>query len=80
MPTQDHFAAQEIIPYRGFDIVHQFDARGEDGENYYSIVTVDFRGEECDFNTVEDAERWLDEQVDGTENNDEHRLRSWELA
>ncbi len=71
------FSTQQIIEYRGFDIVHQFDARGPQHEDFYSIVTLDYRGEECDFNSVSDAARWIDDQLELTDEDPNAEHRTW---
>lgn len=78
-------AAISLIEHHGVTITHQYDVRGPQHDDFYDLVTAELDGEECDFNTVEDAIRWIDEQLDCLprcfrEDHDEHRLRIWELV
>jgi len=74
-------AAISLIEHHGVMITHQYDARGPQHDGFYDLVTLEFDGEECTFNSVEDACSWLDEQLDvPAEDHEEHRLRSWQLV
>ena len=81
-PTKFHGdAAISLIEHYGVMITHQYDVRGPQHDDFYDLVTLEFDGEECTFNTVEDACSWLDEQLDVLgEDHEEHRLRSWQLV
>lgn len=74
-------AAISLIEHHGVMITHQYDVRGPHHDDFYDLVTADFDGEECSFNTVEDACAWISEQLGvPAEDHDEHRLRIWELV
>ncbi len=74
-------AAISLIEHYGVMITHQYDVRGPQHDDFYDLVTLEFDGEECTFNTVDDACSWLDEQLDVLgEDHEEHRLRSWQLV
>lgn len=82
-PTQFHGdAAIAIIEHHGINIVHQYDVRGPEHDAFYDMVTMIFDGEECDFNTVDDAINYINRELDipaDEDENEEHRLRSYQL-
>lgn len=81
MTRFDGFNAITILDHYGVSIVHQYDVRGPQHDDFYDIVTAELDGEECTFNTVDDARAWISEQLDvPAEDDDEHRLRSWQLV
>ena len=47
--------------HRGVMIVVETDTRGAD---YGESVKVEWHGRDCDFNTVEDAQEWIDGELD----------------
>lgn len=78
-------AAITIIEHEGVSIVHQYDVRGPQHDDFYDLVTVELDGEECTFNTIDDARAWIDEQLDIPGEsydaaNEEHRLGGRQLV
>jgi hypothetical protein len=66
-----------ITEHRGVNVVHQYDSRGPEHDMFYDFVTIEWKGEECDFNTVDDARRWIDSELDTDEDDyvRDNRLR-----
>jgi hypothetical protein len=54
----------DLIEYRGVTIARQYDKRGPAGEWFYYAVTVEWQGEECAFNSVTGARRFIEEELD----------------
>lgn len=59
--------------HHGIDITQEWDDEGES-------ISCYFDREVCEFNSVDDARDWIDEQLDiPPDDNEEHRLRCWEV-
>lgn len=53
-----------IIEHQGVKVVHQYDKRGPSHDMYYEFITIEWHGAELDFNTVDDARNWIDDELD----------------
>lgn len=66
--------ATETHSYRGYSIVREYAIDGD-----YDGASVEIDGENCDFNTVDRAKRWIDDlldvEADGWSARDEWGLR-----
>lgn len=71
-------AVISIREYRGIKIVHQYDLRGPECDEFYEMVTVEWHGEECSFNTTDDAADWIEDEL----NTDPHHdpIREWGIG
>lgn len=85
-PTKfDGNAAITLIEHFGVTIAHQYDVRGPQHDDFYDLVTAELDGEECTFNTIDDARRWIDGQLDISAEsyeaaNEEHRIGGRQLV
>jgi hypothetical protein len=79
------------IPHRGYIVTHEDDVRGPSHDEYYEAIGIKINGSplrgptgvELDFSSVDDAREWIDDQLNGDapfDDNEEHRLRVWELV
>lgn len=70
-----------LVEFGDFEIAHQSDARG--GDWAYEAVTVEIGGEECSFNSIDEAMDWIEgEHLGGAyvDDNAEHRLTARQLV
>jgi hypothetical protein len=67
-----------ITQHRGINVVHQYDLRGPESDEFYETVTIEWMGEECPFNTVDDAREWIDDEVDCDPDHDP--VREWGIT
>ena len=51
----------KFVYHRHVRIAVETDRRGTE---YGECITVEWHGEACDFNTVEDAKAWIDSELD----------------
>jgi hypothetical protein len=66
LPTGAYFVSGEswkisVTGYRGILVVHQYDPTGDDESE---IITCEWHGAEMDFNAIEDAYRFIDDELD----------------
>lgn len=62
----------DVSEYRGVPVVRMWD-RLDGGEG----VDIRFRGEVCAFNAIRDAEAWIDEQLDESDEEIDPEGRPW---
>lgn len=60
----------QVIDYRGVLITRQFSDAGD------YLVTVEWGGEECDFNRLVDAVRWVEDELNGEEQRRYYRTQT----
>jgi hypothetical protein len=68
-------AVISIHSYRGVNVVQQYDNRGPESDEFYDLVTVEWHGEECVFNSTDDARDWIDSELDTDYDHDP--VREW---
>jgi hypothetical protein len=74
----DAHAVLDLIDYRGVTVSRQYDERGPSSDWFYYVVTVEMGGEEFDFNSVTDARRWIDGELDTDHGFDP--MREWGIT
>lgn len=75
----DGFNAITIFEHNGVSIVQQYDVRGPQHDAFYELITVELDGEECTFNSLDDACDFIDEVLDCVSPEEHDPAREWGL-